>query len=212
MKEAHSLTHAGLSRPVVIGACLIVVAACSWTGNGLSPGYRAGMGTPGVVVREDDPLYKELVGAAGGLLSWSAAGPHMEKERKDLEEILAPEIGRNEVAVRQLTDTTLQIVTTRRSAFAKDSTRIDPELVPVLRKIARVATANGRSIITVFGDADMDTPPDQRERLAAHRGETVRAELVRMGVSPLLVSATGDPQRDYNGRIEIIIQPLVSSG
>lgn len=202
-REAHM-------RLVAILGVLLILAGCSWTGSMPVPENGPDRENLGESIVRYDPLYGSQDRSLVGPTAWNAIVERTAEQRKELEEALAPWIDRNEVIVSQLTENTLQIVTTEKSAFVQRTARLTQDIFPVLGALARVANTDGKSIITVFGDADRETPPELRERLAMQRGEAVREELIRRGVSPLLVSATGDPQRDHNnGRMEITMQPLV---
>jgi outer membrane protein OmpA-like peptidoglycan-associated protein len=100
---------------------------------------------------------------------------------------------------------------TQQTAFAPQSAVINPGFLPTLQKIASVVSTYGKMSIGVIGHPDRQGTYGERERLADQRAEAVRVQLLGMGVPPVLVTATGNPNSQYmDGRVELILTPIVS--
>ena len=100
---------------------------------------------------------------------------------------------------------------TQQTAFAPQSAVINPGFLPTLQKIAGVVSTYGKMSIGVIGHPDRQGTHGERQRLADQRAEAVRIQLLGMGVPPVLVTATGNPNSQYmDGRVELILTPIVS--
>jgi outer membrane protein OmpA-like peptidoglycan-associated protein len=192
------------------------VAGCAANGGMTDTGKGAVLGggggaALGAILDAGNPLAGAIIGAAGGALLGAATGHFMDQRKQDLEKTLAPEINAGQAQVQILKDNSLLVSMTQQTAFAPQSAVINPVFLPTLQKIASVVSTYGKMSIGVIGHPDRQGTYGERERLADQRAEAVRVQLLGMGVPPVLVTATGNPNSQYmDGRVELILTPLVS--
>jgi outer membrane protein OmpA-like peptidoglycan-associated protein len=192
------------------------VAGCAANGGMTDTGKGAVLGggggaALGAILDAGNPLAGAIIGAAGGALVGAAVGHYMDNRKQDLEKTLAPEINAGQAQVQILKDNSLLVSMTQQTAFAPQSAVINPGFLPTLQKIASVVSTYGKMSIGVIGHPDRQGTYGERERLADQRAEAVRVQLLGMGVPPVLVTATGNPNSQYmDGRVELILTPLVS--
>jgi outer membrane protein OmpA-like peptidoglycan-associated protein len=135
----------------------------------------------------------------------------MDDRKKDLEKALAPQINAGEASVQILADNGLLVTETGVTAFAPGSAVINSGFIPTLQTIASVVKTYGKTTIAVIGHPDKTGTPEERQTLANQRAEAVRNMLLGMGVPPILVSASGNPNSEHlDGRVELVIHPLTS--
>ena len=172
----------------------------------------AGGAAIGAIIDHGNPWAGALIGAAGGALSGALVGHFMDDRKKDLEKALAPQINAGETSVQILADNGLLVTETGITAFAPDSAVVNSGFIPTLQTIANVVKTYGKTTIAVIGHPDKTGTKTERQTLANQRAEAVRNMLLGMGVSPILVSATGNPNSEYlDGRVEVVIHPLSSN-
>jgi outer membrane protein OmpA-like peptidoglycan-associated protein len=201
---------------IVLVLVAFIVAGCAANGGMTDTGKGAVLGggggaAIGAILDAGNPLAGAIIGAAGGALVGAAVGHYMDNRKQDLEKTLAPEINAGQAQVQILKDNSLLVSMTQQTAFAPQSAVINPVFLPTLQKIASVVSTYGKMSIGVIGHPDRQGTYGERERLADQRAEAVRVQLLGMGVPPVLVTATGNPNSQYmDGRVELILTPLVS--
>jgi outer membrane protein OmpA-like peptidoglycan-associated protein len=201
---------------IVLVLVAFIVAGCAANGGMTDTGKGAVLGggggaAIGAILDAGNPLAGAIIGAAGGALVGAAVGHYMDNRKQDLEKTLAPEINAGQAQVQILKDNSLLVSMTQQTAFAPQSAVINPGFLPTLQKIASVVSTYGKMSIGVIGHPDRQGTYGERERLADQRAEAVRVQLLGMGVPPVLVTATGNPNSQYmDGRVELILTPLVS--
>jgi outer membrane protein OmpA-like peptidoglycan-associated protein len=201
---------------MVLVLVTFAVAGCAANGGMTDTGKGAVLGggggaAIGAILDAGNPLAGAVIGAAGGALLGAAVGHYMDKRKQDLEKTLAPEINAGQAQVQILKDNSLLVSMTQQTAFAPQSAVINPGFLPTLQKIAGVVSTYGKMSIGVIGHPDRQGTYGERERLADQRAEAVRVQLLGMGVPPVLVTATGNPNSQYmDGRVELILTPIVS--
>jgi outer membrane protein OmpA-like peptidoglycan-associated protein len=105
----------------------------------------------------------------------------------------------------------LQVTTTGQTAFAPGSAVVNQGFIPTLQIVANVVKTYGKTTITVVGHPDPGGTVAQRASLANQRAEAVRNMLLVMGVPPILVIASGDPNSNYlDGGVVMVISPVTS--
>jgi outer membrane protein OmpA-like peptidoglycan-associated protein len=172
----------------------------------------AGGAAIGAIIDHANPWAGALIGAAGGALSGAVVGHFMDDRKKDLEKALAPQINAGEASVQILADNALLVTETGSTAFAPGSAVVNSGFIPTLQTIAKVVNTYGKTTIKVIGHPDRTGTEAERRSLANQRAEAIRTMLLGMGVSPALVTASGNANSQYmDGRAEVVIQPLVSS-
>jgi outer membrane protein OmpA-like peptidoglycan-associated protein len=197
----------------------VMVAGCASGGGMTDTGQGALVGAGGgalvgaLVDMHGDPLAGALIGAAGGALVGALVGHHMDEQKQNLAKVLEPEINAGQAQVQLLPGNSIQITMTGWTAFAPDSSVINPGFLPTLQKIAGVVSKYGKMTITVFGHPDAGGTAQQQQWLAYQRAEAVRMQLIGMGVKPILVRATDSPGSPFtDGRVELILSPVQTSG
>ncbi len=132
---------------------------------------------------------------------------YMDQHKKDLEKELAPEIDAGQAQVWMLPDKTLQVTMTGRTAFPPGSAMINVNFIPTLKKIASVVNTYGETTIGVIGHPDPGGAVAERTSMVNLRAEMVKNLLLEMGVSPMVLTASGDPDSNYlDGRVELVIR------
>jgi len=208
-------------RLVAVGILILFAAAGCATNGGLSTmtdttkgGILGGAGGAaiGAIIDHANPWAGALIGAAGGALTGAVVGHFMDDRKKDLEKALAPQINAGEASVQILADNALLVTETGVTAFASGSAVVNSGFIPTLRTIANVVNTYGKTTIAVIGHPDSTGTETERRTLANQRAEAIRTMLLGMGVSPVLVTASGNPNSKYmDGRAEIVIHPLRST-
>ena len=172
----------------------------------------AGGAAIGAIIDHANPWAGALIGAAGGALTGALVGHFMDDRKKDLEKALAPQINAGEASVQILADNALLVTETGSTAFAPGSAVVNSGFIPTLQTIAKVVNTYGKTTIAVIGHPDRTGTEAERRALANQRAEAIRTMLLGMGVSPALVTASGNPNSKYmDGRAEVVINPLISS-
>jgi outer membrane protein OmpA-like peptidoglycan-associated protein len=157
-------------------------------------------------------LLLTLLGCAGNSASNSdtLAGviiTYMDRHKKDLEKELAPEINAGQAQVRMLPDKALQVTMTGQTAFPPGSAMINVNFIPTLKKIATVVNTYGETTVKVIGHPDPGGTAAERTSMANLRAEMVKNLFLEMGVSPMVLTASGDPDSNYlDGRVELLIR------
>ncbi|MGB5424280.1 MAG: OmpA family protein [Desulfobacterales bacterium] len=206
---------------VAVGILILFAAAGCATNGGLSTmtdttkgGILGGAGGAaiGAIIDSANPWAGALIGAAGGALTGALVGHFMDDRKKDLEKALAPQINAGEASVQILADNALLVTETGATAFAPGSAVVSSGFIPTLQTIAKVVNTYGKTTIAVIGHPDRTGTEAERRALANQRAEAIRNMVLGMGVSPILVSASGNPNSQYmDGRAEVVIHPLTSA-
>jgi outer membrane protein OmpA-like peptidoglycan-associated protein len=208
-------------KMAAMGVLMLFTAAGCASNGGLSTmtdttkgGILGGAGGAaiGAIIDHANPWAGALIGAAGGALAGAVVGHFMDDRKKDLEKALAPQINAGEASVQILADNALLVTETGATAFAPGSAVINSGFIPTLRTIANVVNTYGKTTIAVIGHPDPTGTEAERRALANQRAEAIRTMLLGMGVSPILVTASGNANSQYmDGRAEIVIHPLTSA-
>jgi len=213
--------------PRAIAAAIVtaaLVAGCAGTGGGMG-GAGGVMGTDtgkgalfggatgaliGGLVDHADPAVGILIGAAGGALAGGLIGHHMDTQKQNLAQVLAPEVNAGNASVELLKNQGVLVNMTGNTRFAPGSAVVNPAFLGSLEKVASVARTYGKITITVIGHPDKGGTYAERERLSSQRAEAIRLQLIGMGVPSILVSASGNPRSSWeDGRVELVIHPVI---
>jgi outer membrane protein OmpA-like peptidoglycan-associated protein len=164
----------------------------------------------GGLVDHADPAVGILVGAAGGALAGGLIGHHMDTQKQNLAQVLAPEVNAGDASVQLLKNHGVLVNMTGNTRFAPGSAVVNPAFLSSLQKVASVAKTYGKITITVIGHPDKGGTEAERARLSSQRAEAVRLQLMGMGVPSILVSASGNPRSTWeDGRAELVIHPVI---
>ena len=80
--------------------------------------------------------------------------------------------------------------------FATNSTRLTKSSYPALRELADTLTSNPELNLKIEGHTDNIGSPEYNMKLSLQRAESVRKELIAMGVDPATVSVAGYGDKD----------------
>ncbi|HSD43938.1 MAG TPA: OmpA family protein [Burkholderiales bacterium] len=214
-------TTRGVAAAIVTA---MLAAGCAGTGGGMG-GAGGVMATDtgkgalfggatgaliGGLVDHADPAVGILIGAAGGALAGGLIGHHMDAQKQNLAQVLAPEVNAGNASVELLKNHGVLVNMTGNTRFAPGSAVVNPAFLGSLQKVASVARTYGKITITVIGHPDKGGGQAERDRLSSQRAEAVRLQLIGMGVPSILVSASGNPRSTWeDGRAELVIHPVI---
>ena len=148
----------------------------------------------------------------------------MEKQRRDFERLLAPEITAGVIRVEPLPNDRLLVGMTRETAFAVDSDRIEAGFYSTLDKISGVVNKYGKTQLEIAGHTDSTGSDAYNQGLSERRAQAVQNYLLSSNVYPTRLSATGygeaqpiagnetAAQRQRNRRVDITIIPIAAKG
>lgn len=195
-------------------------AGCASNGGGLPTmtdttkgGILGGAGGAaiGALIDHANPWAGALIGAAGGALTGAIVGHFMDERKKDLEKALAPQINAGLITVELLKDKALLVTMTGATAFAPGSSVVNQGFIPTVQTIASVVKTYGKTTLAVIGHPDATGTISERQTLSNQRAEAVRSMFLLAGVSPILVTASGNANSKYlDGRVEVVVHPLIS--
>lgn len=165
-----------------------------------------------------------LIGAVGGGIAGGLIGNYMEKQRRDFERLLAPEITDGVIRVEALPDDRLLVGMTSETTFAVDSDRIEPGFYSTLDKISDVVNRYGKTRLDIAGHTDSTGSTAHNQGLSERRAQAVQNYLLSSNVYPARLDATGygenqpiagnqtEAERRRNRRVDITIIPIAAQG
>ena len=184
----------------------------------------AGGAVLGAIVKDDKRAQGALIGAVGGGLAGGAVGYYMDKQAKDLELQLQPEIQRGEISVeKRASDNALLVSMTSATGFDNLSTELKPGYITTLNKISRVLNQYGKTTVSVIGHTDSLGSHADNQVLSERRAQSVLDYFASQNVNPLRLESYGkgetepradngtDAGRTLNRRVELWILPVVAS-
>lgn len=164
-----------------------------------------------------------LIGAVGGGLAGTAVGAYMDKQKQDLEKVLAAERNAGAIQVEELTGDILRVTMTDQTAFEFDSAQIKSGFNSTMDKIANVVNRYGKTHLTIVGHTDNAGSDQYNQSLSERRAQSVAQYFANTGVIPERVTAEGKGEkaprasnntpegRRLNRRVEVYIEPIVES-
>ncbi len=176
----------------------------------------------GALAKKDKRSKGALIGAIGGGIAGAAVGNYMDTQKKDLEKVLAPEVGAGAINIAKVDQNNLLITMTAQTAFDFDSAAIKPGFHSTLDKIANVLVRYGKTHLTVVGHTDNVGTHQYNQSLSERRALAVNDYLRGKGVIPQRLASLGQGEtvprasnatedgRRLNRRVEIIVEPVVS--
>jgi len=162
-----------------------------------------------------------VVGAVGGGLAGAAVGNYMDGQKRDLEKNLAPEIQAGQVRVQKLSEQVVLVTMTSQTAFAVDSTSINPGFRSTLDKLADVVVRYGKTTLTVVGHTDSTGSSTYNQKLSEGRALSVAQYLESQRVNGMRLATAGKGEsvpvasnateagRAANRRVEIYVEAVV---
>lgn len=163
-----------------------------------------------------------LLGAIGGGLAGGAVGAYMDKQKQDLDKVLAPERGAGSIQVEKLAGDILRVTMTEQTAFDVDSARIKSGFQTTMDKIGNVINRYGKTHLTIVGHTDSTGSNEYNLGLSQRRAQAVQQYFVRQNVIPERLASEGKGEaaprgdnstpagRTLNRRVEIYIEPIVA--
>jgi outer membrane protein OmpA-like peptidoglycan-associated protein len=184
----------------------------------------AGGAVLGALINRKDRSKGALIGAIGGGLAGTGVGYYMDKQAKDLELQLQPEIQRGEITIdKRASDNALLVSMTSATGFDNLSTVLKPGYTATLNKISRVLNQYGKTTVTVIGHTDSIGTHADNQVLSERRAQSVLDYFASQNVNPLRLEAYGrgetEPRADnntesgraLNRRVELWIVPVVAN-
>lgn len=163
-----------------------------------------------------------LLGAVGGGIAGTAVGAYMDKQKQDLEKVLAPERGAGSIQVEKLAGDILRVTMTEQTAFEIDSAQIKPGFHSTMDKIGSVVNRYGKTHLTIVGHTDSTGSTQHNQGLSQRRAQAVQNYFAQQGVIPERMAAEGKGEaaprasnntaegRRLNRRVEVYIEPIVA--
>jgi outer membrane protein OmpA-like peptidoglycan-associated protein len=177
----------------------------------------------GALINKSNRGKGALIGAVGGGLTGGAVGYYMDKQAKDLELQLQPEIQRGEITIeKRASDNALQVSMTSTTGFDNLSAVLKPGYTTTLNKIARILNQYGKTTVTVIGHTDSIGTHADNQALSEKRAQSVLDYFAGQNVNPLRLESYGrgetEPRADnnteagrqLNRRVELWIVPVVA--
>lgn len=190
------------------------------TEQGLAIGAVTGAAVGAAVA--DKSAKGALIGAAGGALAGGLIGNYMERQRRDFEKVLAPEIAAGVIRVEKLSGDRLLVGMTGETAFEVDSERIKPGFYSTLDKISGVVNKYGKTQLAIAGHTDDTGSTEYNQELSERRARAVQTYLLSSDIYPARLSASGygayrpiasndtASGRRENRRVDITLIPITA--
>ena len=195
----------------------LVLTGCEGTGERQQGGaILGGMfgGFLGAASDDENRLRNAAFGATAGAIAGGGIGAMLDAQAEDLRSSLE-----NDGIIVQNTGEFLRVIMPGGLLFDVDSAAVEPAVQPDLRAVAQNLIEYPESTVTVFGHTDDTGSSAYNQDLSERRAQAVAGVLVRDGVAPSRVQATGLGEtqpvasnatpdgRQQNRRVEVIIRP-----
>ena len=212
-------------NPMVVALLLVALAlpGCGWWGErsgttkgavyGTGAGAAAGAAIGGILGGGEGAWKGAAVGAAVGALGGGLIGNYMDRQKREMEQVLA-----NQDRIAREGDT-LRASLSSDVLFESGSARLQPGADAKLLQIAEVLQRYPRTYVEITGHTDNRGSEASNQTLSEHRATAVRDSLVKSGVDSSRVTthgagelkpiATNDTAtgRATNRRVDITIRP-----
>jgi outer membrane protein OmpA-like peptidoglycan-associated protein len=212
------------ARAVAITVTLALGASgCTWWGEqnrttkgaayGTGAGAAAGAAIGAILGGGEGAWKGAAIGAAVGGLSGTAVGYYLDKQKKEMEEILA----RQDHVERD--GEMLRVALSSDVLFDSGSATLQPGAQDKLREVARVFMRYPRTRLEIVGHTDNRGTEASNQTLSDRRATAVRSSLVTEGVEAGRISVRGEGEsrpvatndtpegRAQNRRVEILSRP-----
>ena len=163
-----------------------------------------------------------LIGAVGGGLIGTGVGAYMDKQKQDLEKVLANERNSGAIEIEMLQQNIVRVTMTAQTAFAVNSSQISSGFYSTMDKIANVLVRYQKTELTVIGHTDNTGSDQYNQTLSERRAQSVGPYLSQKGVIPERLETDGkgdsaprasnatEAGRAANRRVEIFVSPIVA--
>ncbi|MBT9568177.1 MAG: OmpA family protein [Thiobacillus sp.] len=178
----------------------------------------------GAVINHKNRGKGALIGAVGGGLTGAGVGYYMDKQAKDLQAQLQPEIQRGEISIdRRASDNALVVSMTANTGFDSGSAALKSGYLPTLNKIAQVLNQYGKTTVSIIGHTDNVGSHEYNQSLSERRAQSVQDYFAGQNVNTLRLEAYGrgetEPRADnsteagrqLNRRVELWILPVMAN-
>jgi len=178
----------------------------------------------GAVINHKNRGKGALIGAVGGGLTGAGVGYYMDKQSKDLQRQLQPEIQRGEISIdKRASDNALVVSMTANTGFDSGSAELKPGYLPTLNKIAQVLNQYGKTTVTIIGHTDNVGSNEYNQSLSERRAQSVQDYFAGQNVNSLRLEAYGrgetEPRADnatesgrqLNRRVDLWILPVMAN-
>ena len=178
----------------------------------------------GAIINHKNRGKGALIGAIGGGLAGTGVGYYMDKQSKDLELQLQPEIQRGEISIeKRASDNALLVSMTSSTGFDTNSAVLKPGYTTTLNKISRVLNQYGKTTVSIIGHTDNVGSHADNQMLSDNRAQSVQNYFSSQNVNPLRLEAYGrgetapradnntEAGRQLNRRVELWILPVVAN-
>ncbi|HEY8552961.1 MAG TPA: OmpA family protein [Burkholderiales bacterium] len=223
MPIARSAALLALSAALGLAACATDPYGRERPLTDLQRGAIIGAATGAVLggIAADNRKKGILIGAVGGGLAGATVGAYMDRQKQDLEKVLAPERANGAIEIEKLAGEILRVTMTAQTAFAFDSAEISPGFYGTMDKIADVVNRYGKTHLTIVGHTDNVGTDQYNQKLSERRAEAVAQYFAAKGVIPERLAPEGRGEsaprasnttpegRRLNRRVEIYIEPIV---
>jgi outer membrane protein OmpA-like peptidoglycan-associated protein len=188
------------------------------TGTGVLVGSALGAGIGALSTSKS--AKGALIGAVGGGLAGGLVGNYMDRQKRDFEKVLAPELNAGVIRLEKLPEDRLLVRMTSATAFQVDSAVIRPSFYRTLDKIANVLNHYGRTRLVIVGHTDSTGSAQHNQQLSERRARSVQDYVLGRGVIPARLVAYGRGEsepiasnateygRQLNRRVDIVIIPV----
>jgi len=198
-------------------ASTVLLTGCEGTGERQQGGAVVGGmvgGFLGAVSDDENQARNAALGATAGAIAGGAVGALLDQQAEDLRSSLE-----NDGIIVENTGEFLRVTMPGGLLFDVDSAAVEPAIQADLRAVARNLTEYPESTVTVLGHTDDTGSSAYNEDLSDRRAQAVAGVLIRNGVTPSRVRATGLGEtqpaasnataegRQQNRRVEVIIRP-----
>lgn len=178
----------------------------------------------GAVINHKNRGKGALIGAVGGGLTGAGVGYYMDKQAKDLQRQLQPEIQRGEISIdKRASDNALLVSMTANTGFDSGSAVLKSGYLPTLNKIAQVLNQYGKTTVTIIGHTDNVGSNEYNQSLSERRAQSVQDYFAGQNVNALRLEAYGrgetEPRADnntesgrqLNRRVDLWILPVMAN-
>lgn len=178
----------------------------------------------GAVINHKNRGKGALIGAVGGGLTGAGVGYYMDKQAKDLERQLQPEIQRGEISIdKRASDNALVVSMTANTGFDSGSAALKSGYLPTLNKIAQVLNQYGKTTVSIIGHTDNVGSHEYNQSLSERRAQSVQDYFAGQNVNTLRLEAYGrgetEPRADnsteagrqLNRRVDLWILPVMAN-
>ena len=214
-----------MTRRLVVGLVVVALAGpgCAWWSErsgttkgavyGTGAGAAVGAAVGGALGGGEGAWKGAAVGAAVGALGGGLIGNYMDRQKREMEQVLA-----NQDRIAREGDT-LRASLSSDVLFESGSARLQPGADTKLLQIAEILQRYPRTYVDIIGHTDNRGSEGYNQELSQRRATAVRDNLVKAGVDTARVTTRGEGEhkpiatndtatgRATNRRVDVTIRP-----